>query len=368
MPLTEVILRDLIEPCFDNNSDERFGIESVKGISIQKCFIETKANMEDVSLKPYIVVGPNNFAYVPTTSRNGEKITIAFNDKEESFIVSSSYQVFRVKDVNRLLPEYLFILFCRAEFDRYSRFNSWGSAREVFSFQDMCSIKLKLPSIEIQQKAVDAYNAIKSNLAAYEEGIADLKLTCQAYIEKLAKKYPSECIAPYITEIKEKNTNLSITLEQGINIEKQFITPQRSNSDLSSRVIVKNDQFAFCTQLNNENVAIAYRKGPDCVVSPVYSVFEIIQKEKLLPEYLFLWLLRSEFGRYVYWAAGGSAYEFLKYETLSSIKIPIPPLEIQKSIADIYNVQIERQEIAVSLKNKLRELCPVLISQSIAQA
>src|SRR5699024_2495275 len=98
------------------------------------------------------LVQPDDFAYVTVTSRNGEKITIAHNTTETTYIVSSSYVVFRIKRKDILLSDYLFMYFNRPEFDRYSRFNSWGSARETFDWSEMCDIDIELPPIEIQQK------------------------------------------------------------------------------------------------------------------------------------------------------------------------------------------------------------------------
>ena len=136
---------------------------------------------------------------------------------------------------------------------------------------------------------------------------------------------------------------------------------------MTGRKIVRKGQFAYCTQLNNQNVAIAYRTGEDCVVSSVYDVFEIYKKEKLLSEYLMLWLIRPEFGRFVYWASEGSAYEFLNYENLANYKIPIPDIQVQKAIADIYNVYIARKEINERLKEQIKKLCPVLIKGSLEE-
>jgi type I restriction enzyme S subunit len=115
--------------------------------------------MTDVSLKPYILVEPNAFAFVPTTSRNGAKITIALNQSSKTCVVSSSYEVFKVKDTEHLVPEYLFLWLNRPEFDRYARYNSWGSAREVFSYPDMCRICIPIPPKSIQQSIVDIYHA-----------------------------------------------------------------------------------------------------------------------------------------------------------------------------------------------------------------
>lgn len=146
-----------IEQCDERNSDNLYTLEDLRGISIQKKFIDSKADMMDVSLTPYILVKPEYFAFVPVTSRNGGKITLAYNDSEQTYIVSSSYTVFRVTDKNALDPEYLFMCFNRPEFDRYARFNSWGSAREVFTMEDMNEVEIPIPNISIQREIVNIY-------------------------------------------------------------------------------------------------------------------------------------------------------------------------------------------------------------------
>ena len=372
MGLSKYKLGELISLCDERNSDNEYTLSDVKGISIKKEFIETKANMAGVSLSPYILVRPDSFAYVTVTSRNGEKITLAHNTSEDTYIVSSSYIVFKVDKPEIILSDYLFIFFNRPEFDRYSRFNSWGSARETFSWEDFCDIDITLPSIEQQRKYVDVYLALQNNLAAYQSKVEELKLVCDGYIEELRRKtstmkIPMVRIGDYITKRLEKNSDGIIELEQGINIQKQFITPQRSNSDLYSRRIVRKGDFAYCTQLNNENVAIAYREDEDCVVSSVYDIFYIKDESVLFPLYLMLWFRRSEFGRYVYRLSTGTSYEFLSYEDLSDYKIPLPDITIQKEIANIYKCYIERQRIAEALKEQLKKICPVLIRGSLME-
>jgi len=367
MALTKYKLGKLIKLCELKNDDLKYDIPDVKGISIQKIFIETKANMEGVSLKPYYLVQPDDFAYVTVTSRNGEKITLAHNTTDKTYIVSSSYIVFRVNRTDLLLSDYLFMYFNRPEFDRYSRFNSWGSARETFSWDDMCDMDIDLPPIEIQQKHVDVYNAMLANQQSYERGLDDLKLTCDAYIEELRRKTPCEEIGNYVHPYNFKNSEGKITLEQGINIQKKFIAPQRTNDNFYGRKIVKTGHIAYCTQLNNEKVAIALRTGPDCIVSNVYDVIELNENSGLLPNYLMLWLTRSEFGRFVYWASQGTSYEFLTYENLANYKIPVPSIEVQQSITDIYEIYLKRKEINEKLKSQIKNICPILIKGSIEE-
>ena len=354
-------LGEFIEECDERNECLKYSVDSVRGVSIEKKLIPTKANMEGVSLKSYKLLKPGEFCFVPDTSRRSDHICIAPNLDDLSYLVSSVYDVFRIGDESRLLTKYLHLYFSRTEFDRYARFNSWGSAREVFSYADMVRVEIPVPSIDVQRNVVETWQGLRKMKEENEGLVEPLLALCRSYLQDCKKKYPMKEIGQYIREIREKNTDNQITLEQGINISKEFISPQRSNSDLSSRVVVRTGQFAYCTQLNNENVAIAYRTGPDCVVSPVYNVFEITEKDKLLDEYLFLWLIRPELGRYVYWASRGSAYEFLVYENLCSAKIAIPPIEVQQAIVDVYRCANEAKRIAAEADRLSREICPALV-------
>ena len=153
----KVKVGDYVELCDERNSDNHYSLNDLRGISIQKKFIDTKADMQGVSLSPYIIVKPDYFAFVPVTSRNGERITLAINDTDDTYIVSSAYTVFRVRDTQKLLPDYLFMFFDRPEFDRYARFNSWGSAREVFSMDDMNEVMIPIPDISVQQEMVNIH-------------------------------------------------------------------------------------------------------------------------------------------------------------------------------------------------------------------
>ena len=173
--LTLYKLGELLEPCDERNSNGIYSLKDVKGISIEKRFIETKADMTGVSLVPYILVRPDSFAYVTVTSRNGEKITIAHNTSEETYLVSSSYVVFKVKNPEIVSSDYLFMFFNRPEFDRYARFNSWGSARETFSWEDFCDTPITLPKIDIQKKFASLYVSYsKCSLGASHKNICSI--------------------------------------------------------------------------------------------------------------------------------------------------------------------------------------------------
>lgn len=158
MVLTKYKLGQLLELCDERNGEGKYTLDDVKGISTGKEFIDTKANMDGVSLASYKVVNHDEFAYVADTSRRGEKIAIAFNNTERSILISSIYTVFHIVRKDILSSDYLFMYFNRPEFDRYARFNSWGSARETFDWDTMCDIDIELPDLTVQRQYVAIYN------------------------------------------------------------------------------------------------------------------------------------------------------------------------------------------------------------------
>ena len=373
MGLSKQTLKGMIEYSDLRNEAGLYNEDDVIGVSTNKDMIPTKANLDGVNLLNYKIFPPKSFAYVADTSRRGDKIALTYNNTNKTYIVSTWYVVFHLNEEakNVLMPEYLFLFFNRSEFDRYARTNSWGSAREYFWFEDMEDVMITLPSIEQQRKYVDVYLSLQNNLATYQSKVDDLKLVCDGYIEKLRRDYLTNNpfkmvrIGDYITKRIEINDDGKIQLEQGINIQKQFITPQRANSNLYGRRIVRKGDIAYCTQLNNENVAVAYRDGEDCVVSSVYDIIYVNDVSSLLPKYLMLWLVRPEFGRYVYTRSTGSAYEFLSFDDLADYKIPLPDLKVQQAIVNIYDCANKRKAIAAQLKEQLNNLCPILIKGSL---
>lgn len=172
-----------IAVCEEKNEELQYGIDDVKGVSIEKKFIDTKANMEGVSLRPYAVIKPDEFAYVTVTSRNGGKISLAHNNTQNTYICSSSYVVFAVTDTDTLLPSYLAMLFRRGEFDRYARFHSWGSARETFDWDEMCDVRIPIPAIEIQQDIVNIYEAYLTRKEINEKLKTQIKDLCPILIK-----------------------------------------------------------------------------------------------------------------------------------------------------------------------------------------
>lgn len=373
MGLGKYKLGELIQIHDERNVELAYGLNDVKGISIQKEFIETKADMSGVSLKPYILVKPGCFAYVTVTSRNGEKITIAHNNTNNTYIISSSYIVFRVKRTDLLLPDYLFMYFKRSEFDRYARYNSWGSARETFSWEEMCDIDIELPDIAIQQKYVDIYNAMLENQRCYESALEDLKLVCDAYIEELSKDYQSVTIGQFFFQRDLRNDgSLGVSSVRGIATSKEFINTKADMEGvgLNNYKVVAPGQFAYVpdTSRRGDKISLALNISENTyLVSSISIVFDT-QKDVLLPEYLMLFFVRSEFDRYARFHSWGSARETFDWSEMCDVQIPIPDIKIQQYIVNIYTAYLLRKEINEQLKTQVKDVCPILIKGSLEEA
>lgn len=165
------------------NTDLR--VTNLLGMSISKKFIPSIANTVGTDMSTYKIIKHNQFAYVPVTSRNGEKITIALLGNENEAIISQAYTVFEIINQETLLPEYLMMWFRRPEFDRYARFHSHGSAREVFDWDELCDVKLPIPSIDRQREIVAEYEAITNRINVNNQMIAKLEATAQALYRKM---------------------------------------------------------------------------------------------------------------------------------------------------------------------------------------
>lgn len=155
------LLGDFIQPVDERNRDLK--VDYLLGVSISKQFIPSIANIVGTDLSSYKIVRTGQFAYGPVTSRNGEKISIALL-QDKDCIISSSYTVFEVVNKNELDPEYLMLWFSRPEFDRYARYMSHGSVREIFGWDELCKVELPVPPVDEQRSIVKAYQTITERI------------------------------------------------------------------------------------------------------------------------------------------------------------------------------------------------------------
>lgn len=374
MGLTNCILGHYLELCSNKNTDLVYGIYDVRGVNNLKQLMPTKADLNGRDLSKFQIVNSGEFVFNHRTSRNGSKFSIAYNDNADSIICTEDYVVFKVRDDCKeiLNTRWLYMFFNRPEFDRYVITNSWGSSTEFYNWEDIKSIEIELPLFSIQQKYAKVYNAMLENQKSYERGLDDLKLSFEALIDEYKHKAKKKNIGSILQEVDCRNANGSITNVQGINITKQFM-PSVANTndvDISKYKVVKKGQFVFSGMQTgrDECIRIAlFDKNEPIIISPAYAVLEVID-DNILAEYVMMWFSRKEVDRLGWFMSDGSIRTNLDMDRFYEIEIPVPDLDVQKLIVEIYNVYNVRRDINEKLKSQINDICPILIKGSIEEA
>lgn len=352
----------------------KYDVDDVRGVNTSKQMMQTKADLTTRDLSKFQIVAPGEFVFNHRTSRNGSKFSIAYNDSKNNIICTEDYVVFSLNEYGKqhIIPEWLYMFFNRPEFDRYVITNSWGSSTEFYNWEDLCDVDISLPPLSVQKKYVDIYNAILENQRCYERGLEDLKLVCDAYIEDLRRKIKPERIGSYLLESDKRNDiDLSVSAVRGLATSKEIIATKADMDGVSLKnykvLLPKQIAYVPDTSRRGDKISLGFNNSDETyLVSSISIVFGTVQ-EKLLSDYLMLYLIRAEFDRYARFNSWGSARETFSFEDMCDVEIPIPDIKIQKSIADIYNVYIARKEINERLKEQIKKMCPVLIKGALEE-
>lgn len=369
MALNRIRLGDYIIRSLVNNNDLRYGYELIEGVTSKGIFDKPKGNPAGVDLKPYKTVYNGAFVYNPTRLNLG---SIAYRTAGMC-IVSHLYMVFYLSDEGKKIidPMFLYMYFRRNEFCREVTFRNFGSQRPEFNFNDMSDIEIPLPDIITQRKFVIIYEAMLANQQSYERGLEDLKLACDATIEELRRKYTLRTFGEYITRVDERNKDRKYKNVKNVSVTKEFseVSAKVNKDELSNYKIVRprqitfvqttHNEHVFCNALNNTNEVI--------LVTSVNEVFEC-DETQLLPEYLCINFNRDEFDRYARFHSWGSARETFTWNNLIEARIPIPSIEVQKSVADLFTLYRSRRQTNEKLKSQIKDICPILIKGSIEKA
>lgn len=363
-----VRLGDYIEARNERNSDLRYGVELIEGVNSNGEFQPTKAVTDGIDMKPYKAVWPGDIAYNPSRLNIG---SLAFRHKDAGMcIVSHLYQVFHVKDEYKdvLLPEFLLIFFKRDEFSRIVDYYNYGSQRAEFNLKKLGELNIPLPSIDSQREIVDTWQGLRKMKEENEQIATPLMQLCQSYIQDLKKNYPLVEIGPYIKRIDEKNRDNSIKIVKSVSVSKEFndTNAKVDKSNLSSYKIVYPKQISFVQTTGNEKCLCAAINdfGYPVVVTSVNEVFEC-DSNKLLPEFVHLYFRRKETDRYARFHSWGSARETFTWNDMLRFKMPIPPIDIQKAIVDIYYCAKKAVQIAQEADILSRDICPALMQHCI---
>lgn len=366
-------LGDLIESYAQACNIDNLTVNDVSGINRDKEFF-SPAKQVGANTSKYKIVPPKYFACNLMHVGRDIVLPISLNTTSENKIVSPAYTIFKVKDEKNLLSEYLFMWLKSDEKDRFFWLYTDSSVRDGLAWEDLCNIEINLPPLTVQQKYVAVYQAMLANQQAYEQGLDDLKLVCDSYIEHLIKIEPLQKIGLFILESKLKNTNnvLGVNDVMGIATSKQFIET-KSNLDgvnLENYLVVPKRHFAYVadTSRRGDKISLAFNNSDKSyLVSSISTIFYSKDERILLPEYLALFFNRSEFDRYARFHSWGSAREVFSWTDLCDVKIPIPAIDVQQAIVNIYTVLLERRAINERLKKQIKEICPILVRGAIGE-
>lgn len=368
---TRVTLGDYVIRVERTNETEKYGVKDVRGVSNTKGFMETRANIDGRSLKKFLVIQPCEFVFNRRTTRNGERLGLAFNMTDRAFILTEDYVAFRVKPekAEELSPYFLYLYFLRDEFDRYVRSNSWGSATEFFNWDDMCRVKIPLPPIEVQREYVDAYKGLTALIEENEALLKSLEATAQACVAECREKWPKVLVGDYVQTFVRKNSEGLDLPFMGINREKQ-IAPTSANTENIDRrkySILKRGEFVFSGMQTGRDICIRIALSEmlgDVLLSPAYTTFRIDTAKKLLPEYFFLNFKSPEMDRQGWFKSDSSVRSNLDWDRFCEIEIPLPPIEVQRAIVALYHCAEEARKIAEEAKAQLALACPAMIQQA----
>lgn len=377
MELTKASLWHYLELVERPNSEAVYGIDDVRGVNNQKLMIRTKADVSSRDFTKFQIVMPGEFFFNHRTSRNGSKFSITYNYDDVPHIVTEDYVVFRVTNEGELCPGWLYLYVCRAEYDRYVIQNSWGSSTEFFNWEDFCETEILLPPIGVQRKYVAIYKAMLANQRSYEKGLDDLKLTCDALVEKLMRELRHEAIGPFIEQCDDRNSKGDFDKDavRGLSISKQLIET-KANLDgvnLCNYKVIAPGAVAYVpvTSRNGGKISIALNESNETnITSAINTVFRVKKsaERKLLPGYLMLFFGRSEFDRYARFNSWGSARETFDWSEMCDVRIPLPDITVQRYAVELYQAWRTRLAINERLKSQLKDICPILIRGSIEEA
>ena len=362
--------------------------ENLLGVSVQKQFIQSIANTVGTDFTKYKVVKKGQFTYIPDTSRRGDKIAIALLEDYEEGLVSNVYTVFEVIDTEKLLPEYLMLWFSRPEFDRYARFKSHGSVREVMDWEEMCKVELPVPDIEKQRKIVKAYKTITDRIALKQKINDNLEETAQSLFQEQFAAFYNENELPDGYSIATLDSLCSIKGGKRLPADGELLDTPTAHPyirvrDLgSNRYVCLTNQFQYIDEETHSAISRYIVNTNDIVISIVGTIgligkihtslnnanltencVKLANIHTVTPDYLYYTLCYKKQIKEIELLTVGAVQSKLPMYNIQSMKILVPPAEVIEDFQhkfDIFNEQIEANTIEIQ---KLYELQSVLLAK-----
>lgn len=371
------LLGDFIRQVDVRNTDGKE--ENLLGVSVQKMFIPSIANTVGTNFTKYKVVKRGQFTYIPDTSRRGDKIGIALLADYDEGLVSNIYTVFEVKDENELLPEYLMLWFSRPEFDRYARFKSHGSVREIMDWDEMCKVELPVPSIDKQRSIVKAYQTITERIELKRRINDNLVATVTAIYRRMfiegGRIYPTAPLKQLCSKIgsgatpkggKTAYQKSGVSLVRSTNVfdyafsydDLAHISDEQADQ-LSNVIVEENDVLFNITGVSVTRCCIV---PADVLPARVNQHVMILRPKTAMPMsyYIMTTLCSAENkGKLMGIAQSGSTREAINKQEMESFSIPVPPTK------EVQDFEIKARGLYESVIRNTEEIMRLNVMQQL---
>lgn len=371
------LLGDFIRQVDVRNTDGKE--ENLLGVSVQKMFIPSIANTVGTDFTKYKVVKRGQFTYIPDTSRRGDKIGIALLTDYDEGLVSNIYTVFEVKDENELLPEYLMLWFSRPEFDRYARFKSHGSVREIMDWDEMCKVELPVPSIDKQRSIVKAYQTITERIEQKRRINDNLVATVTAIYRRMfiegGRIYPTAPLKQLCSKIgsgatpkggKTAYQESGVSLVRSTNVfdyafsydDLAHISDEQADQ-LSNVIVEENDVLFNITGVSVTRCCIV---PADVLPARVNQHVMILRPKTAMPMsyYIMTTLCSAENkGKLMGIAQSGSTREAINKQEMESFSIPVPPTK------EVQDFEIKARGLYESVIRNTEEIMRLNVMQQL---
>ncbi|MBC8547778.1 restriction endonuclease subunit S [Clostridiaceae bacterium NSJ-31] len=380
------LLGDFIRQVDVRNTDGKE--ENLLGVSVQKMFIPSIANTVGTDFTKYKVVKRGQFTYIPDTSRRGDKIGIALLTDYDEGLVSNIYTVFEVKDENELLPEYLMLWFSRPEFDRYARFKSHGSVREIMDWDEMCKVELPVPSIEKQRSIVKAYNTITDRIELKRKINDNLEATAQAVFQDQFASYYGCDKLPEGYSIVSLDSLCTVKGGKRLPADCELLDDPTEHPYIrvrdvgGSRYVCLTDQFQYIDEETHQAISRYIVNTGDIVISIVGTIgllgkiHSSLDKANLTENCVKLAGIHTVTSDYLYYTlcykkqikeidllTVGAVQAKLPMYNIQSMKILVPPTKVISDFQKKMNALDEQIEANTMEIQKLNELRSVLLAK-----
>lgn len=332
------------------------------GLSVSKVFFPTIANLVGTDMKTYKIVYRNQFTYIADTSRRGDKIAIALNDRFDKMLVSQAYTPFEVSNTKELDPEYLMMWFRRPEFDRYARFKSHGSAREIFDWEEMCNTLLPVPHIDKQREIVKEYNTIQNRIKLNKQLIQKLEETAQTVykqwfvegvdLEDLLEGWSFEKLEKFTKMKYGKMLDSELFLDKGYPVFSGYGV----RGYYSEYMYEEPQILVLCRGVSGTGEV---RLSPRFSFITNLSIVVEVDNPSVSKMYLYYYLKNADLKS----LDSGSAQSMITSGDLYFQEALLPPTELQMKFEKVANTIMKKIELKNQETHKLSELKDLLLSK-----